>query len=139
MAGGGKSHCRTTEKKEPLSQQDLHNHCEAASSGWAAVPPALPYMVVCCPIPVNFEAGGGLGDVCAEKEFVPMSTTTSTRFKTGQTCPTSGDYRFDGYTDGTSSPSPTAEEREISLSRDETFPPIKSSGKACWWVLVRRA
>lgn len=68
-----------------------------------------------------------------------MSTSTATRYKTGQTCVTSGDYRFDGYTDGTSSPAPTADEREIPLSVGETFPPIKSSEKACWWVLARRA
>ena len=68
-----------------------------------------------------------------------MSTSTVTRHKTGQTCPTSGDYRFDGYTDGTSSPPPTLEERVITLSHGETFPPIKSAEKACWWVLNRRS
>ncbi len=61
------------------------------------------------------------------------------RYKTGQTCEESGVYRFDGYLDGTSSPSPTAEEREIALSRNETFPPIRSANKGCWWKLVRKA
>ncbi len=46
--------------------------------------------------------------------------------------------RFDGYMDGTSSTPQTPEEREIPLSRDETFPPIRSSGKACWWKLIQR-
>jgi len=64
-----------------------------------------------------------------------VSTSTKTRYKTGQNCPQTGVYRFDGYTDGTSTPAPTAEEKEIRLSRDETFPPIRSSEKACWWVL----
>ncbi len=59
------------------------------------------------------------------------------RFKTGQTCDTTGTYDFDGYTDGTSYPAPTAEERQIKLSRYETFPPVRSSGKAAWWKLVR--
>ena len=68
-----------------------------------------------------------------------MSTTQiGTRFRTGEVCPESGRYRFDGYLDGTSSPPPTREEREIPLSRGETFPPIRSSGKACYWKLMQR-
>ena len=65
-------------------------------------------------------------------------TQTRTRFKTGETCTVSGRYRFDGYTDGTSSPPPKPEEKEIPLSRGETFPPIRSAGKACWWKLMQR-
>lgn len=61
------------------------------------------------------------------------------RFKTGQTCEATGSYVFDGYLDGSSSPSPTAEERVIPLSRSETFPPIRSASKACWWKLQRLA
>ena len=60
---------------------------------------------------------------------------SNTRFKTGQKCVTSGTYQFDVYTDGTSTPSPTAEEKEINLTSGETFPPIKSCEKACWWKL----
>ncbi len=66
------------------------------------------------------------------------STQTGTRFKTGQTCTVSGRYRFDGYLDGSSTPRPTPEEMEIPLTRGETFPPIRSSGKACWWKLAQR-
>lgn len=62
-----------------------------------------------------------------------MSSTT--RYKTGQKCNNSGTYKFDGYTDGTWAPSPTTEESEIKLTVGETFPPIKSSEKACWWKL----
>ncbi len=62
---------------------------------------------------------------------------TKTRFKTGEESPYHAIYRFDGYLDGTSSPPPTAEEREIELSRGENFPPIRSAGKACWWLLHR--
>jgi len=68
-----------------------------------------------------------------------ISTAIGSRHRTGETCPASGVYRFDGYLDGTSSPSPTADEREIALSKGETFPPIRSSSKACWWKLVRKA
>lgn len=50
-----------------------------------------------------------------------MSTATKTRWKTGETCVYTGTYKFDGYTDGTSTPSPVHEGRETDLSRDETF------------------
>ncbi len=59
------------------------------------------------------------------------------RFKTGDKCDTSGSYVFDGYTDGTTTPAPTAEERVIPLSSGETFPPIKSAKKAARWKLQR--
>ncbi len=66
------------------------------------------------------------------------ATAVGARRKTGETCPESGRWRFDGYLDGTSSPPPTPEEMEIPLSKGETFPPIRSSGKSCWWKLVQR-
>ncbi|RKH03876.1 YjzC family protein [Corallococcus praedator] len=59
------------------------------------------------------------------------------RFKTGEKCETSGNYVFDGYVDGSTSPAPTAEERVIPLSKGETFPPIKSSAKSAYWKLQR--
>lgn len=52
------------------------------------------------------------------------------RFKTGQKCDTTGSYVFDGYTDGSSGPSPTTDERVIPLASGETFPPIKSTARA---------
>ena len=64
------------------------------------------------------------------------ATAARTRYKTGETCVITGRYMFDGYTDGTHSPPPTTEELEIPLERGETFPPIRSSGKACWWRLL---
>lgn len=67
-----------------------------------------------------------------------MSTGTKTRFKTGEESPWKARYRFDGYTDGTTTPRPTAEEMEIGLKRDENFPPIRSAKKACWWKLDRK-
>ncbi|MCG3132816.1 MAG: hypothetical protein FLDDKLPJ_03682 [Phycisphaerae bacterium] len=66
------------------------------------------------------------------------STTTKTRFKTGEESPWHAIYHFDGYLDGTHSPAPTAEEREIELGVDENFPPIRSANKGCWWKLHRR-
>lgn len=55
------------------------------------------------------------------------------RFKTGETCDTTGHYQFDGYTDGSWTPTPTANEQVIPLSRGETFPPVRSSNKGAWW------
>lgn len=67
-----------------------------------------------------------------------VTSTTKTRFRTGEESPYHAIYRFDGYLDGTWSPTPTAEEREIELSRTENFPPIRSASKGCWWKLHRR-
>jgi hypothetical protein len=53
-------------------------------------------------------------------------------YKTGEIASCTGRYQFAGYTDGTTRPSPTAEERIIPLSRGETFPPIRSTGKGAW-------
>jgi len=64
-------------------------------------------------------------------------TTTKTRFKTGEKSPQRGKFQFDGYLDGTSTPAPTAEEKIIELDADETFPPIRSAKKACWWKVIR--
>ena len=55
------------------------------------------------------------------------------RYQTGQKCPKTGTYDFDGYTDGTWSPAPTAEEKRIPMREGGTFPPINSADKACWW------
>lgn len=60
-----------------------------------------------------------------------------TRFRTGEECIESGRYQFDGYLDGTRTPTPHANEREIPLSRRERFPPIRSASKACWWRLAQ--
>jgi len=61
------------------------------------------------------------------------------RYKTGNVCDTTGSYVFDGYIDGTTQPPPTTEERVIPLRSGETFPPIRSASKACYWKLQRIA
>ena len=65
-------------------------------------------------------------------------TATKTRFKTGEESPHHSIYRFDGYVDGTSSPPPMAEERDIEITRGENFPSKRSAGKSCWWLLQRK-
>lgn len=59
------------------------------------------------------------------------------RFYTGQKTPARGSFIFDGYYDGRTRPSPTTEERVISLTRDETFPPIRSQNASAWWKCQR--
>jgi len=67
-----------------------------------------------------------------------MSRETRTRFRTGEKCARSGLYHCDGYLNGTSTPAPTAAEMEIELSSGETFPPIRSAKKGCWWKKAER-
>jgi hypothetical protein len=64
-------------------------------------------------------------------------TMSKTRFHTGEESPyTKARFKFDGYMDGTWSPSPTSEEKEIELTFKENFPPIRSSGKSRYWLLT---
>ena len=55
------------------------------------------------------------------------------RFKTGQRSTAHAYYEWDGYTDGTRTPSPTAEEKKIKLETEEVFPPISSCDKGAFW------
>ena len=58
------------------------------------------------------------------------------QFKTRETCEITGRYRFRGYLDGTKEPPPGAKERKIRIVAGQTFPPIESSEKECWWKLI---
>ncbi|WP_224366242.1 YjzC family protein [Hyalangium versicolor] len=58
-------------------------------------------------------------------------------FKTGAKCETKGIYTFDRYVDDPQTPLPTDNERNIPLDEGDTFPPIKSQGRAAWWRLTR--
>ena len=64
---------------------------------------------------------------------------TQIRCKTGQACTKSGVYRFDGYVDGTTSPSPRPHEMEIPLAEPNIAPPVRSANKGCYWLLIRLA
>ncbi len=55
------------------------------------------------------------------------------RYKTGETCNAAGNYRFDGYLDGTETPAPAPEERVIPMKTGFPFPAVRSAGKAAWW------
>lgn len=58
---------------------------------------------------------------------------------TGEICQRSGIYHFAGHMGGGTGCHPTSEERDIPLSKGETFPPIRSCGKAAYWTFVRDA
>jgi hypothetical protein len=57
-------------------------------------------------------------------------------YRTGDTAPRTGRYEFVRYTDGTTTPAPTNNERVIPLSAGETFPPIRSCNKGAWWQAI---
>jgi hypothetical protein len=56
------------------------------------------------------------------------------RFRTGDACPgdAAGAFQFDGYLDGSTGPSPPAEQLQITLAANQLFP-ASSAGKPCWW------
>jgi hypothetical protein len=62
------------------------------------------------------------------------------RFQTGERCLDGGTFLFDGYADdvgggaeGPPSPPPGPIEQQITLQARQSFPPIASTGKPCWW------
>jgi hypothetical protein len=57
-------------------------------------------------------------------------------YRTGDKAPHTGRYEFVRYTDGTTAPAPTSNERVIPLSVGETFPPIRSCNKGALWRAV---
>jgi hypothetical protein len=62
-----------------------------------------------------------------------MNGTPNRRFRSGEPCPDSGWYIFDGYLDGSPEPLPPLGEMEVSLEAGETFPSIHSPAKDCYW------
>ena len=59
------------------------------------------------------------------------------RYKTGEECPKTGHYLFDGYTDGLQTPAPRDDERVVTLNKGDLFPPIRSANKPCFWQQKR--
>jgi hypothetical protein len=58
-----------------------------------------------------------------------------TTYKTGEISPARAFFDFAKYTDGTTLPAPTSEERRIPMDKGEEFPPIRSCNKGAWWKL----
>jgi hypothetical protein len=68
-----------------------------------------------------------------------MSTATAIkRYRTGEKCEISGRYDFDGYLDGMRYPQVRTDEKRIRLAKSDSFPPIRSAGKGCYWRLAER-
>jgi len=57
------------------------------------------------------------------------------RQKTGESAQKTGTYTFDGYLDGTRTPTPTANEQKIPMQLGETLPPVRSTNKAAFWLI----
>jgi hypothetical protein len=64
--------------------------------------------------------------------------TIGSEFRTGQTAPVSGVYAYVRHADNLSC-TITPAQKEIPLSRGETFPPISGCRHAAYWRLVRYA
>lgn len=57
-------------------------------------------------------------------------------YQTGETCTTSGYYKFVGHTDGSTGCHPTPNEMDIPIHAGDKFPPIKPCGKSANWIYV---
>ena len=55
------------------------------------------------------------------------------RFMTGQLCTTTGNYEFDGYTDTSTLPLLTDDEKGIAVNAGKPFPPASVDAKSAYW------
>jgi hypothetical protein len=55
------------------------------------------------------------------------------RFTTGQVCTTTGSYEFDGYTDMSTLPRLTDDDRQITVNAGKPFPPASLDVKNAFW------
>jgi hypothetical protein len=55
------------------------------------------------------------------------------RFMTGQVCSTTGDYEFDGYTDSSTLPLLSEEQRHIAVRAGAAFPSASEASKSAYW------
>lgn len=55
------------------------------------------------------------------------------RFMTGQPCTTTGNYEFDGYTDASSQPLLTDDEKRVIINAGKPFPPASAEAKKAYW------
>lgn len=58
------------------------------------------------------------------------------RYKTGEESPANANYDWDGYTDGSRYPHPTANEMRIPLDKGDIFPPVRSCNKGAYWKMI---
>ncbi|HVY28245.1 MAG TPA: hypothetical protein VHB79_16930 [Polyangiaceae bacterium] len=55
------------------------------------------------------------------------------RFMTGQVCTTTGSYEFDGYTDTSSLPILTDDDKHITVNAGKPFPSASPDAKNAYW------
>lgn len=55
------------------------------------------------------------------------------RFMTGQLCTTTGGYEFDGYTDASTLPKLTDDDKRITVNAGKQFPPASLDAKNAYW------
>jgi hypothetical protein len=55
---------------------------------------------------------------------------------TGQICSTTGEYEFDGYTDATSLPPLSDDERHIAVGAGKPFPSASPIAKNAYWKFL---
>lgn len=55
------------------------------------------------------------------------------RFMTGQLCTTTGNYEFDGYTDTSTLPILTDDDKHITVNAGKQFPPASVDVKKAYW------
>ena len=65
-----------------------------------------------------------------------MRASTVAKCRTGDRCSTAGRYEFDGYLDASGGPRPAGGEMEIAMAVGDSFPPIASAAKPCYWRLT---
>ena len=59
------------------------------------------------------------------------------KYQTGYLSPIKATFIWDGYTDGTHNPLPTANENRIPMDKGDKFPPIRSCNKGAFWKIAR--
>ena len=57
-------------------------------------------------------------------------------YATGEESPARAVYDWHLYLDGTSDPSPPAEERRIVLEEGDSFPEVKSCRRKAFWIMI---
>jgi hypothetical protein len=57
-----------------------------------------------------------------------------TRFRSGDLCPRTDAYRFDGYVVPGSTSLPRLGELEVIMEAGQAFPRIESNQLDCWWT-----
>jgi hypothetical protein len=61
------------------------------------------------------------------------------RFMTGQLCTTTGSYQFDGYTDTSTQPLLSDDDKHVTVSAGKPFPHASADAKSAYWKFTGAA